>query len=212
MIRLNTSPAPRRIHPYLGSILALLAAVLFAAAAYWDRFLTAQMSLHMLVHIPLLVLSGIVLQLALSFQGAGRGKIMQALLRPYYALNEYGLPGLILVSFAAAYWMVPKSLDDVLVSSSMAVGKYVGLVLMGMLFMESWRRAHLVFRLFFLGNFCWMMGIVGILYQENPMRLCNFYLQSDQEIAGIGLVVMACVLPLFWLLAEIKAVMAFLRQ
>lgn len=212
MIQLRVSPAPRRLRPYLGSILALLAAALFAIAAFWDRPLTAQMSLHMLVHIPLLVLSGIVLQLALSFQGAGRSAFMQALLRPYYALNEYGLPGLILVSFAAAYWMVPKALDDVLVSTPMALGKYVGLLLMGMLFMESWRRAHLVFRLFFLGNFCWMMAIVGLLYVDNPVRLCNFYLQSDQEIAGIGLVVMACVLPLFWLLAEIKAVMAFLRQ
>jgi hypothetical protein len=78
--------------------------------------------------------------------------------------------------------------------------------------MESWRRAHLVFRLFFFGNFSWMMAIVGLLYYDNPVRLCNFYLQSDQEIAGIGLVIMACVLPLLWLLSESKAVIAFLRQ
>ena len=57
-----------------------------------------------------------------------------------------------------------------------------------------------------------MMAIVGLLYYDNPVRLCNFYLQSDQEIAGIGLVIMACVLPLLWLLSESKAVIAFLRQ
>lgn len=204
--------APSTIRPYLGSALALLAAVLFAAAAYWDRPLTASMSLHMLVHIPLLVLSGVALQSALRYQGVGRSAFVQSLLRPYYALNEYGLPGLILVSFAAAYWMVPKALDDVLVSPLMATAKYIGLVLMGMVFMESWRRAHLVFRLFFFGNFSWMMAIVGLLYYDNPVRLCNFYLQSDQEIAGIGLVIMACVLPLLWLSSESKAVIAFLRQ
>ncbi|MGO3131079.1 MAG: hypothetical protein ACTIJQ_04795 [Alcaligenes sp.] len=201
-----------KVRPYLGSALALLAALLFASAAFWDRALTVSMSLHMLVHIPLLVLSGVALQLSLRYQGVGRSPFMQALLRPYYAFNEYGLPGLILVSFAAGYWMIPKALDDVLVSPAMATAKYIGLVLMGMLFMESWRRAHLVFRLFFFGNFSWMMAIVGLLYYDNPVRLCNFYLQSDQEIAGIGLVIMACVLPLLWLLSEGKAVMAFLRQ
>lgn len=61
--------APSTVRPYLGSALALLAAVLFACAAFWDRPLTVSMSLHMLVHIPLLVLSGVALQLALRYQG-----------------------------------------------------------------------------------------------------------------------------------------------
>lgn len=198
--------------PYLGSVLATMSALLFFAAAYWDHALTRLMSLHMLVHIPVLVLSGALLQRALYYQGAGYWGWVQPFLRIYYRCNELGLPGLILVSFVGAYWMVPKALDDVLLSPTMAVVKYIGLVLAGMLFQESWSRSHLVVRLFFLGNLCWMMAIVGILYQENPERLCNFYLQSDQEIAGIGLVVMACVLPTLWLLAEIKAVIHFLRQ
>lgn len=209
---LATVDRPRALRPYYGSLLSLASAILFATAAFWDPQLTRSMSLHMLVHIPLLVLSGALLQLALSYQGVGQWPRLQAVLRLYYKINEYGLPGLMVVSFMGAYWMVPKALDDVLLSPSMALLKYVTLVLGGMLFQESWGRSHLVVRLFFLGNLCWMMAIVGILYQENLARLCNFYLQSDQEMAGIGLVVMACVLPSLWLLAEIKAVIHFLRQ
>lgn len=211
----NRLAAPSNLpiwRPYLGSILALTAALLFAAAAFWDFQLTRLMSLHMLVQIPMLVLSGALLQRALVYQGFGHRPVFQPFLRLYYQCNELGLPGLILVSFAGAYWMVPKALDDVLLSPSLALAKYVGLVLAGMLFQESWSRSHLVIRLFFLGNLCWMMAIAGIMYQENPERLCNFYLQSDQEIAGIGLVVMACILPSLWFLSEIKAIMHFLRQ
>lgn len=198
--------------PYVGSLLAMASALLFAAAAFFDYPLTRLMSLHMLVQIPMLVLSGALLQRALVYQGWGNRSAFQPFLRLYYHCNELGLPGLILVSFVGAYWMIPKALDDVLLSPSLALTKYIGLVLAGIVFQESWSRSHLVIRLFFMGNLCWMMAIAGIIYQENPERLCNFYLQSDQEIAGIGLVVMACVLPSLWFLSEIKAIMHFLRQ
>lgn len=108
--------------------------------------------------------------------------------------------------------MIPKALDDVLVSHPMQALKFLVLFIAGMVLIESWRRAHLVIKLFFLGNFCWMAAIAGVMYQEEPVRLCNFYLQNDQEIAGIGLVVMAIILPLLWLLSEIRAVLSFLQR
>ena len=44
-----------------------------------------------------------------------------------------------------------------------------------------------------------MTAIVGLLYQDNPARLCNFYLLDDQLRAGQGLVLLSVLLPALWL-------------
>src|SRR5690606_42002702 len=77
---------------------------------------------------------------------------------------------------------------------------------------DSLRRANSVIILFFLGNFSWMTAIAGLLYQDNPQRLCNFYLLGDQEIAGRGLVAVAVLVPVAWLLAERRRIRRFLQQ
>jgi hypothetical protein len=53
---------------------------------------------------------------------------------------------------------------------------------------------------------------VGLLYQDNPERLCNFYLLGDQEVAGRGLVIVAVLVPLAWLVAERRRIRSFLQQ
>src|SRR5690606_28210746 len=95
--------------------------------------------------------------------------------------NEQGIPGLLLGVLPASYWMIPKSLDDVLLLQWSAFGKYAGLFVTGMVLFDSLRRANSVITLFFLGNFSWMMAIVGLVYQEETSRLCNAYLLNDQE-------------------------------
>lgn len=200
------------LHPWRATLYGLLSALLFFVAAWGNAYLTQYMSVHMLVHIPLIMVAGAFAALSLSAARATRRGVIQVIYRLYRYLNKYGIPGLLFASLAAGYWMVPKALDDVLVSHPMQLLKFVVLFIAGMVLVESWQRAHLVLKLFFLGNFCWMAAIVGVMYQEEPVRLCNFYLQSDQEIAGIGLVVMAITLPLLWLLSEIRAVLHYLKQ
>lgn len=199
-------------HPWRSSIYGLLSALTFFVAAWANNALTQTMWLHMLVHIPLIIVAGVLACQALSVGRLTRYGWARAIYAAYAYLNQHGIPGLLFVSFAGGYWMVPKALDDVLISQPMQLMKFGVLFLAGMVLLESWRRAHLVIKLFFLGNFCWMTAIVGLLYQEEPARLCNFYLQSDQEIAGIGLVIMAAVLPSVWLLSEIRAVLRYLKQ
>lgn len=58
----------------------------------------------------------------------------------------------------------------------------------------------MVVKLFFLGGFCWMAAVVGLLYQNDTTRLCNFYLAGDQVVAGRGLVALSVLLPLACLL------------
>ena len=171
--------------------------------------LTALMSLHMLVQIPLLLLAGLWAEQAWH---AGRRRPADAGLPPAWSDTEYGVPGLLQVSLVGAGWLIPKALDDALTDWRVAAFKYLGLPVCGWLLRASLQRANVVIKLFFLGNFCWMSAIVGMTYLDQPIRLCNAYLQDDQDWAGRGLIALAIVLPSCWLLAELKPVWRFLNR
>ena len=190
----------------LGSALLWVLAVSFK-----DAF-TRSMYMHMLVHIPLIVASGALACQAWSLSGYRlRGCFSSRISALYQTGNQYGLAGLAAVSFVGVYWMIPKALDSVLLSVWVDLSKFVLLFFAGALLIDSVERANAVIKLFFIGNFCWMMAIAGILYQDDSVRLCNFYLLDDQSIAGKGLVVLAVILPILWLALEAKAVRRFLR-
>jgi hypothetical protein len=195
----------------------LLAMVTLGLALGLRATLTALMSLHMLVQIPLLVLAGLFAEQAWHGFHAnpdvtGRGGHSAAGGRVRWPWNAYGLPGLLFVSLISACWMVPKALDDALVDWRVAAFKYLGLPVCGWILRTSLRSSNVVVKLFFLGNFCWMSAIVGIEYMDEPIRLCNAYLPDDQSWAGRGLIALAIILPSAWLLAEIKPIWRFLNR
>lgn len=189
----------RRIVLCAGGALALVVALLCRQS------LTRSMTLHMLVHIPLIVVAGAWLGRGMSAGGKPLGKGLWA------QLNQHGLAGLLLCSLMGAYWMIPKALDEVLLSGHAAAFKFASVLAAGWLLQDSARRANNVIQLFFLGNFCWMTAIVGMLYRESPQRLCNVYLLGDQEMAGIGLIVLAVLLPVAWLWVRRRHIWRFLQ-
>ncbi len=169
-----------------------------------DRPLTSTMSLHMLVHIPLILFSGLCAARAWTVRAGGKASWMSG-------FNEHGLAGLLLFNLAGAYWMIPKALDQVLQSWPAALSKYVSVAVAGWVLYHALRRANIVIQIFFLGNFCWMAAIVGMLYRDNTVRLCNFYLLNDQEIAGNGLIALSLLLPVIWFWVWRRRILCFLR-
>jgi len=214
---------------------------LLAASFIFRDALTRTMTLHMLAHIPMILLAGVLAGWAAETGGRRSGgrqsggrwtrggfaagpsaeraaaiaagavwrRCAAECATQYARCNEYGIVGLLFASFVGAYWMIPRALDQVLVSPFLAVGKFAGLYIAGVVLCDSLRRSNVVIRLFFLGNFCWMAAIVGLLYQDSPQRLCNFYLLGDQELAGRGLVAIAVLLPLAWLCSERRRIWGF---
>ncbi len=191
---------------------AAAALACLAAALAWREPLMARMSTHMLVQIPLLVLAGVCAGQAWHAACGRETAAAHGRARHVWSYNEYGMPGLLLVSLVGACWMVPKALDDALVDWRMAAFKLIGLPVTGWILQASWRRSNTVVRLFFLGNFCWMSAIVGLIYQDQPVRLCNAYLQDDQAWTGGGLIALSIVLPMLWLLARIGPVWRYLNR
>jgi len=52
---------------------------------------------------------------------------------------------------------------------------------------------------FFLGNVLPMSFVVGQLYVDSPLRLCNAYLLDDQERLGRWLMALAAAVAVAWL-------------
>lgn len=187
-----------------GLLAALLCALLLAAAAAFRFRLEHSMALHMLVQMPLLLGAGVSCAFALSCALRGRHdtQLMRGVTRlaayRCWKIDEYGIVGLTFFLLLSAYWMIPKALDNVLVSSAAESLKFAAFFVAGLMLPGTLSRANRVTQLFFLGNFAWMMAIVGMLYQDTAVRLCNSYLLDDQVMAGRGLVLLSIAIPVIW--------------
>ncbi|NMM28766.1 MAG: hypothetical protein HHJ12_16125 [Glaciimonas sp.] len=188
-------------------LLAALSGVLLLTIAAAFRFtLERSMALHMLVQMPMLLGAGIACAFALSCVTRNAQNTPNRLQRGIahlagcrlWKIDEYGIVALTFFLLLSAYWMIPKALDDVLVSTTAETLKFAAFFIAGLALPAALARTNRVIQLFFLGNFAWMMAIVGILYQDTAVRLCNSYLLDDQVMAGRGLVVLSIAIPIIW--------------
>ncbi|HET7610570.1 MAG TPA: hypothetical protein VFK29_02155 [Rhodanobacteraceae bacterium] len=137
--------------------------------------LEATMTLQMLVQIPLLAVAGWWLAPLLA----------RRLLEPLAAWNCNGISGILLASFAAAVWMLPRMLDAALQNPWVALAKFTSVpLLVGLPLALSWPRAGFVVRGLWLAEAIAMMFRVGWLYMASPVRLCSNYLLDDQRQLG----------------------------
>jgi hypothetical protein len=166
--------------------LALLVFLLVPGVRQW---LTASMWRQMVLQFPLWLLSGALLVASLS--STARGRIAR--------WNAFGISGLVGAGAVLAVLMVPRVLDLALVSLYVELAKCAALFLAGAALRLSWRAAGLVVQLFFLGNMLPMTAVVGQLYVDSPLRLCNAYLLDDQARLGEWLVSTAALLAVAWL-------------
>lgn len=183
---------------YSAGRLALMAAVLVAAALLLRGPLEASMALHMVVQLPMIAVGGALAGRA----AAGRS---ERFVRASAQWDAYGLAGLVWLLLASAYWMVPRALEQPLSMPLAEAGKFASLFLLGFLLPGALSRAAAVIQLFFLGNFCAMMAIAGMLYQDMPQRLCNAYSLNDQVVTGVGLVVASIGIAAAWCVWQLPA-------
>ncbi len=156
------------------------------------RATESSMALHMLVQYPGWLLAG-ALCMGRDAQGVPR--------RWQPALNAFGITGLLGSALVLAVSMVPRVLDLALVDPRVEVVKAAALVAAGAALRVSWQPAGVVLQAFYLGNLLPMMAVVGTLYQDATIRLCNAYLLGDQQRLGAGLCWLAAALAAWWLLS-----------
>ncbi|MBI0577311.1 hypothetical protein IEC97_08055 [Neobacillus cucumis] len=112
--------------------------------------------------------------------------------------NPDGIPGLFIAIFTSIFWLLPRSLDAALNSTTFELAKYLTAPLMiGLPLAFSWGRLSPVVKGFIWANVISMLFVMGWLYANAPIRLCNNYLKGQQVNLGITLIG----LSLFFLLS-----------
>ena len=147
--------------------------------------LEATMTAQMLLQIPLLAVAG-----GLAARAIPRR--VDAALAPW---NRQGIAGLLLASFAAAVWMLPRMMDASVNDAWWAAAKFTSVpLLIGVPLALSWPHAGFVVRGVFLLETIATAFRLGWLYLAVPVRLCSNYLLGDQQRLGRGLVALGAVL------------------
>ena len=165
--------------PRSWSGVALLAALALPASA---RALEASLATHLLVQMPSIVLAG---------------ALAAPLFAPVLRLRGHGGPGMVLATTVALFWMLPRSMDAAFESIWVDAAKFATLAcLVGVPLRYSWCRISSVARGFVWANLVPMLVVLGWLYSSAPTRLCNFYLEGDQEKTGSLLLCLSAVLSL----------------
>jgi hypothetical protein len=152
------------------------------------RTIESSMTTHMLIQYPCLMLVG-----ALLVEGLPTRWLSHAA-----RWNELGLSGLVGSALVLAVLMVPRVLDLALVDEHVEALKLIALLASGAALRLSWQPAGVVVQAFFLGNVLAMTAVVGILYQDAAVRVCNAYRLDDQQNLGVALVWVAIGVAAIW--------------
>lgn len=174
--------------PRRQALLGLLCLALWALPAA-RHALEASMWRHMLLQFPLWLLVGALLA----------GGLPAGPRRAVARWNAHGISGLVATALVLAVLMVPRVLDLALINPGIEAAKCTALVLAGAALRLSWQAAGWLVQGFFLGNVLPMTAVVGQLYIDSPVRVCNAYLLDDQARLGQWLVGLAVALALGWL-------------
>jgi hypothetical protein len=180
----------RRHQAWLG-----LAAAVLLASPPLRGLLESRMATHMLLQFPLLMLAGACLAQAVS----------PALQCRLAAWNAHGIAGLTWAAGALALGMVPRLLDLALTDGPTEAAKFMALLVTGAALRLSWHAAGTLVQGFFLGNTLPMMGIVGWMYGDAPVRICNAYGFDDQQTVGLALSWTAAATAAIWLVLVVRA-------
>ena len=175
----------RRLRTPIWGLVILIAATVPPLRQWLER----SMLHHMLLQFPMLLVAGAMLATCLP----------DPLLRRLQRWNAHGIAGLTGSALVLALCMIPRVLDLALAAWPADALKVLALLLSGAALRLSWRSAGFVIQGFFLGNLLPMTAIVGWLYQDALVRVCNAYRMDEQQAVGLALVWFALALGSAWL-------------
>lgn len=150
--------------------------------------LQAHMWSHMMLQLP-----------ALAFCGALMVGAQASATAREQSWNAHGMTGLSLCAVVLTLSMVPRVLDMTVAEPGWNACKFMGCTLLGVAWRQSWQQAGWALQSFFLGNVLPMMAVVGYLYQDTPLRVCNAYGLEDQQRTGFLLNITVVVVAAVWL-------------
>lgn len=173
-----------RRHCTIASAGLLLIAATPPLAGWWEAGLVR----HMLMQIPMLVLSGILLARAVTPRVTPAVPVD----------NAKGVATVLVAAFCLTFWMLPRWLDAAVADGRVDAAKIGTLVLLaGLPLGWGWPRLGTVAKAFVWSHLIAMFAILGVLYLGFPDRLCNSYLISEQSVLGQAMLGLAVLVGMF---------------
>lgn len=168
--------------------LSLILVMLMLAPPVRDG-LERWMTTHVAVQLSGLAVAGWLLGMTLRRTCAGVSR----------KIDANGLCGLALCLFAAAFWMLPRNLDEAILDIRMETAKFLTVpLLVGFPLAMSWPRLNPLLRGFLKATLISKLFVLGWFYTAAPERLCANYWQGDQILLGELLQLVAGALALAW--------------
>ncbi len=131
---------------------------------------------------------------------------------PVMQVNRFGISGILLALFTLAVWLLPVSLDRALDQPAWTVAKFLTVpLLLGLPLRFSWPHLPSVVRGALWANAISMAFVMGWLYLEAPIRLCNNYLTNEQELLGYLYLATGSLLCAWWIVRAFFAAPAAAR-
>ncbi|MUV38552.1 hypothetical protein JNUCC1_02406 [Lentibacillus sp. JNUCC-1] len=152
-------------------------------------WMEARMIVHMLLQMPLLIVAG-------YWMGKG---IIPHTRRFWVKWNAAGGPGILVFVFITMYWMLPRAMDEALVLSHVEWFKFISLPIAGICLFDSWKKSSGIIKSFVFLNYLSMFALMGWLYIDSPIQLCNNYLETQQRLLGWGFVLITALMVVYLL-------------
>jgi|SRR5690625_857744 len=147
------------------------------------------MSIHMHMQMPLLAVAGMLMT-----------PFLQQKFKSFFEKwNANGVPGIILFLIVVFYWLIPRAMDDALMSIPVEIFKFFSWTfLIGVPLRDSWPKlSKAVKNTVYIVLSVVYIGMAG-LYIFSPDQLCNNYLIVEQRTLGWGFLLIAfCILLYF---------------
>lgn len=142
------------------------------------RELEASMLGYMLVQIPGLIAAGYCF-----------GKyLLAALPSRWFRWDPGGACFTLLAIFTIAYWILPRNVDAALNDIATGAWKWATLPLLaGIPLAIGWQKLHPIAKGLVRTNLISMLFVMSWLYTSAPVRLCNNYLEQQQDQLGQGM-------------------------
>lgn len=147
------------------------------------------MAIHMHMQMPLIAIAGMLMTPFLQ----------QKFPKFFETWNKDGVPGLLLALIVLGYWLIPRAMDDALMSFPVEVFKFISWsFLVGVPLMDSWGKISKLWKNITFITLSVVYIVMAAIYIFAEDQLCNNYLIVEQQTLGWSFLFVALSIAIYF--------------
>lgn len=148
------------------------------------------MAIHMHMQMPLLAIAGMLMTPLLQ-------RKFPSFFRKW---NADGVPGILLALIVIGYWLIPRAMDDALMSFPVQVFKFISWpLLVGVPLVDSWGKISKLWKSITFITLTVVYMAMAAIYIFAEDQLCNNYLIVEQQTLGWSFLFIAICIAIYFI-------------